>query len=178
MATQLSKEVSDYFIFDNRRFKPELLRDNKQLVEVMNECADFLNDNNFIEVYGALINHNLETLGTMLLLAAGINPFLHLETIPRYSFESAAYIIDMVIPGNIERIGAQAFAFSAVKKIYIPKSVRIIHDKAFANMIHPVEITYGGSADNWGDIDFLTTPFKDTTATVFCAASGEKLEYK
>lgn len=60
----------------------------------------------------------------------------------------------LVIPSNVERIGVQAFAgCNKLNYVAIPKAMKVIQKSTFAGCEVLISVFYGGTEEQWGDID-------------------------
>lgn len=60
----------------------------------------------------------------------------------------------IVIPSNVERIGVQAFAgCNKLNYVVIPKEMKVIQKSVFAGCEGLISVFYGGTEEQWDDID-------------------------
>lgn len=60
----------------------------------------------------------------------------------------------LVIPSNVERIGVQAFAgCNKLNYVVIPKAMKVIQKSVFAGCEVLISVFYGGTEEQWRDID-------------------------
>ncbi len=71
-----------------------------------------------------------------------------------YAFSGCLSLQNVVISGDMSEIGLSMFkACSALKKIFIPNSVKRIQLNAFDYSYHLVDIYFEGKQDEWNNID-------------------------
>lgn len=108
--------------------------DNKErAITYIKNNINLIDSNNFKEFYNKVVLEG-KVCGnvTSLLLEAGINPLLYMDTIPAYYLEYQDNIESINIPDNIKSIGAYAFyECSSLTKITIGDNITIIGEGAF-----------------------------------------------
>ena len=121
------------------------------LLKFIQDHSKEINSNNFEELYN-LISHghyDFEIYDfTELLLSAGIDPLLYMETIPD-NFATYSEIMYRKFPNNIKQIGDEAFRSNLkLETVVFPNNLIAIGESAFRNckelqeIILPDTVTY------------------------------------
>ena len=74
------------------------------------------------------------------------------KTIDAYGFYDTKKLKDVVMADGISTIGDQAFAFSAIEKITLPRSIKSINCYVFYGCDKLKEITFAGSESEWKNL--------------------------
>ncbi len=70
-------------------------------------------------------------------------------------FEGCTGLTSFSIPGNIEKIGENAFTRSGLTSVRIPLNVKTIEDGAFAWCPNLTSVTIPSTVENFGDMIFV-----------------------
>ena len=146
----------------------------------LNEHMQYIEDNNFYEVYLQIINKGLTQHRTEIsetFLRAGINPLLYMDWVPMgFLCGSVLDLQEDIIPSNVKQIKAKAFsstevvtlripqgvediftrAFSSchyLREVYLPKSIKYLENSIFSNCTSLRTIYYDGTYDEWNKVD-------------------------
>ncbi len=68
------------------------------------------------------------------------------------SFLMMTWITSVTVPEGVTYIGREAFAYSGVESVSLPKSLEYIQNNAFLNCVYIASVHYTGSADDWKEI--------------------------
>lgn len=141
----------------------KLIEDNKELID----------NNQFTEIYKSkLLDALVTSYFTELMIAAGIDPLFYLKKVPANYLYSSKHIKAIQIPSNITAIGINAFAYSDISVIFMPKSVKLFTSGCFRAMNRSIDIYYDGTTEDFGKIFGASGDtkyfFTGTDATIHC----------
>jgi hypothetical protein len=147
------------------KYAAKYLKENKHLI-TPNEMSD---------LYFNAPDNTTTSVMTAILLDSGINPLKYLPYVPEY-YGYGLFIGDLILPKHIRVIGENAFANCDIEsvhipegaylieyqafyrchhlsEIYLPSSITVIKERAFAYDDNLVTIKYNGTIEEYADID-------------------------
>lgn len=114
--------------------------------QFIEKYIDLIDANNFYELYTKAWDELTYTSAigklTQMLLAAGIDPLQHMDSIPLSYYDTYEGPTPPAIPQHIQSIKASAFFDSNIKQIVVPGSVVRIQSGAFDYAIELESITF------------------------------------
>ena len=148
----------------------------KVLREFIRDNEEDINNNNFREVYNAIIYEESKYKGisgklTDVLFKVGINPFKYMKRI-LYNAAMGTTQDYIKIPNGIDFIGKAAFAYSKIKEFIIPASVEKMEANVFSHCYELIKVVFEGN-----DIEALGTGIFDNCTALTDVKLPSKLKY-
>lgn len=144
---------------------------DKKILDFLLPFKQLLKNEDWQEIYRELhrgVLNNLikpEDVGqfTKWVLSKDRNPLDTLDYVPAYFLYKVEELIPLqfFIPEGINIIYGEAFSYTHIRVLGIPKSMKMIRSYAFQGCEKLTKIIYPGTKDEWKKLNVLSGSFKD-----------------
>lgn len=125
---------------------------------------ELIETKNWVELYNTAQSEISARIGQLsyALLLADINPLYDLDRVLPWMFCACSDLKELIIPDNVRMIKRRSFhdCFN-LEKIVLPATIEFIDSTAFTHCYALENVTYGGTIQQWQQLNVDPSTFKD-----------------